>query len=216
MGIKALLLSDPEFSDWLKITDYLLNKPRTACVIRKTQETQIKAMVNLDAVEPIVIHTGIGFFDHMLEQLAKHGGFSLQLSVQGDLHIDDHHTVEDTAISLGQALKQALGDKRGIERYGFVLPMDEACVQVALDLSGRAYCEFKAVFKREKVGELATELVKHFFHSLADAMAATLHINVQGENTHHMVEATFKGVARSLKQAFLKTSQVLPSTKGVL
>jgi imidazoleglycerol-phosphate dehydratase/histidinol-phosphatase len=172
--------------------------------------------VNLDNAERISIATGIGFFDHMLEQLAKHGNFSLIIKVSGDLHIDDHHTVEDVALAIGEALRQALGDKLGIGRYGFLLPMDESLAQVALDLSGRPFFEFKGLFSREQVGNLSTELVPHFFQSLADSLKANLHIEVKGSNTHHMIEATFKAVGRALRQALAKTDKNLPSTKGVL
>jgi imidazoleglycerol phosphate dehydratase HisB len=162
------------------------------------------------------ITSGIGFFDHMLEQLARHGGFALELQCRGDLHIDEHHTVEDCALAMGQALRVALGDKLGIARYGFLLPMDEAQAQVALDLSGRAYARFEGRFSRDRVGGLPTELVPHFFRSLAEALGAALHVSVAGENSHHMVEACFKGVGRSLRQAVRRDGEELPSTKGVL
>jgi imidazoleglycerol phosphate dehydratase HisB len=152
----------------------------------------------------------------MLEQIARHGGFSLQLTCKGDLHIDEHHTVEDCALALGQALKAALGDKRGIHRYGFLLPMDEALAQVAIDLSGRPYFVFEGRFGRDSVGQLPTELVPHFFRSLAETLGAAINIRVSGENTHHMIEACFKGVGRSLRQAIRITDRELPSTKGML
>jgi len=199
---------------WSALTDKLL--ARRATVHRKTRETDITVDVNLDATTPIVVHTGIGFFDHMLEQLAKHGGFSLTLRCAGDLEIDEHHTVEDCALALGEALRRALGDKKGIARYGFVLPMDEARVQVALDLSGRAYAVFEGRFARESVGGLPTELVPHFFRSLAESLAAALHVTVVGDNTHHMIEACFKGTARALRMAFAREGAELPSTKGLL
>jgi imidazoleglycerol phosphate dehydratase HisB len=183
---------------------------------RQTKETKIHVAVDLDAENPIAIASGHGFFDHMLEQLARHGGFSLQLQCQGDLHIDEHHTVEDCALALGETLRRALGDKRGIQRYGFLLPMDEARVQVAIDLSGRAYSVFEGRFNRTEVGGLATELVPHFFRSLADTLGAAIHVSVVGENTHHMVEACFKGVGRALRQAFRREGVELPSTKGTL
>jgi imidazoleglycerol phosphate dehydratase HisB len=172
--------------------------------------------VNLDATAPITIATGIGFFDHMLEQIAKHGGFSLELKCHGDLDIDEHHTVEDCALALGETLRMALGDKVGIARYGFVLPMDEAQVRVAIDLSGRAFGVFEGKFAREAVGGLPTELVPHFFKSLAESLKAAIHVIITGENTHHMIEACFKGVGRTLRQAFRRESEELPSTKGVL
>jgi imidazoleglycerol-phosphate dehydratase/histidinol-phosphatase len=189
---------------------------RRATLRRKTKETDIEVKVNLDASSPVKIVTGIGFFDHMLEQIAKHGGFALTLNCAGDLEIDEHHTVEDCALALGEALRNALGDKLGIARYGFVLPMDEAQVRVAIDLSGRAYGVFEGKFNREAVGGLPTELVPHFFKSLAESLKAAVHVTITGENTHHMIEACFKGVGRALRQAFRRESDELPSTKGVL
>jgi imidazoleglycerol-phosphate dehydratase/histidinol-phosphatase len=189
---------------------------RRARVERRTKETNIDVAVDLDATGPIQIATGIGFFDHMLEQLAKHGGFSLQLTCQGDLQIDEHHTVEDCALALGEALRRALGSKVGIARYGFLLPMDEAQAQVAIDLSGRAFAQFSGHFTREAVGGLPTELVPHFFRSLADSLGAAIHVSVTGENTHHMIEGCFKAVGRALRQALRRESEELPSTKGVL
>jgi imidazoleglycerol-phosphate dehydratase/histidinol-phosphatase len=199
---------------WPALADRLL--ARRASVHRKTRETDITVEVNLDATAPIAVHTGLGFFDHMLEQLAKHGGFALTLRCAGDLEIDEHHTVEDCALALGEALRRALGDKKGIARYGFVLPMDEARVQVALDLSGRAFAVFDGRFARESVGGLPTELVPHFFRSLAEALAAALHVTVAGDNAHHMIEACFKGTARALRMAFAREGAELPSTKGLL
>jgi imidazoleglycerol-phosphate dehydratase/histidinol-phosphatase len=189
---------------------------RRASVKRKTRETDIEVAVNLDATSPIQIVTGIGFFDHMIEQLAKHGGFSLRLNCQGDLDIDEHHTVEDCALALGEALRNALGDKLGIARYGFVLPMDEAQVRVAIDLSGRAYGVFEGKFSREAVGGLPTELVSHFFRSLAESLKAAVHVTITGDNTHHMIEACFKGVGRALRQAVRVEGTELPSSKGSL
>jgi len=189
---------------------------RRATVKRKTKETDIEVVVNLDATAPISIVTGIGFFDHMLEQLAKHGGFSLRLACKGDLDIDEHHTVEDCALALGEALRNALGDKLGLARYGFVLPMDEAQVRVAIDLSGRAYGVFEGKFSREAVGGLPTELVSHFFRSLAESLKAAVHVTITGDNSHHMIEACFKGTGRALRQAFRREGEELPTTKGVL
>ncbi len=189
---------------------------RTAQVHRKTRETDIEVSVNLDATAPIQVTTGIGFFDHMLEQLAKHAGFSLQLVCRGDLQIDEHHTVEDCALALGEALRRALGAKAGIARYGFLLPMDEALAQVAIDLSGRAHAQFTGKFNRELVGGLPTELVPHFFRSLADSLGAAINISVTGENSHHMIEGCFKSVGRALRQAIRREGSELPSTKGVL
>jgi len=201
---------------WPQIARRLTSALRMAAVARKTKETDIKVEVRLDEELPIRVATGIGFFDHMLEQVAKHGGFSLQLSCSGDLHIDEHHTVEDCALALGQALKVALGDKRGIQRYGFLLPMDEALARVAIDLSGRPYFVFEGAFGRDQVGQLPTELVPHFFRSLAETLGAAINIQVSGENTHHMIEACFKGVGRALRQAIRVTDTQLPSTKGTL
>jgi imidazoleglycerol-phosphate dehydratase / histidinol-phosphatase len=189
---------------------------RHGALVRETKETRIDVRVNLDREAPLKVSTGIGFFDHMLEQLSKHGGFALELTANGDLRVDEHHTVEDSALALGEALRQALGDKKGITRFGFVLPMDDAKAAVALDLSGRAFFEFKGVFPRQQVGELPTELVPHFFRSLSEALKATLHVSVAGENTHHMVEACFKSVGRALRSAFRSEGRELPSTKGVL
>ena len=173
-------------------------------------------VLELDEAGSNAISTGIGFFDHMLEQLAKHGGFGLQLRCEGDLHIDEHHTVEDCALALGEALRRALGNKAGIGRYGFLLAMDEAQAQVAIDLSGRAFAVFEGRFAREQVGTLPTELVPHFFRSLCDSLGANLHLAVRGENAHHMVEGCFKAVARALRQALRREGDALPSTKGVL
>ncbi len=189
---------------------------RIGSVVRKTNETAIAVKVNLDAVRPISINTGVGFYDHMLDQIAKHAGFSMELECEGDLHIDPHHTIEDSAIALGQALREALGDKRGIGRYGFCLPMDEAQVNVALDLSGRFYLDFKADFPEPFVGDLPSDMIHHIFYSLAEHLQANLHIEVTGENTHHMVEACFKGFARALRQSIRRDGNEMPSTKGML
>jgi imidazoleglycerol-phosphate dehydratase / histidinol-phosphatase len=212
-GIRVRRHGTPEES-WPEIVRALT--ARRAHVTRKTKETNIDVTVNLDSTVPIQISTGIGFFDHMLEQLAKHGGFSLQLKCDGDLGIDEHHTVEDCGLALGEVLRRALGNKVGIARYGFLLPMDEAQAQVAIDLSGRAYALFSGKFTREAVGGLPTELVPHFFRSLADSLGAAVHVSVTGENTHHMIEGSFKSVGRALRQAFRRESDELPSTKGVL
>ncbi len=189
---------------------------RRARVERTTKETAVVCDVDLSREGPIDVHTGLGFFDHMLEQIAKHGGFALNMTCRGDLHIDEHHTVEDCALSLGSALRQALGEKRGIGRYGFLLAMDEAEAQVALDISGRPYFVWQGRFDRERVGDLPTELVPHFFRSLAETLGAALHLTVRGENTHHMIESCFKGVGRALRQAVRLEGSELPSTKGVL
>ena len=215
LGIQGLQVG-PEGLSWQALADQLLLAPRVARRRRQTRETDVSVEVNLDRPSDIHVVTGIGFFDHMLEQLAKHGGFSLSLRCQGDLEIDEHHTVEDCAITLGEALGEALGSKHGIGRYGFLLPMDESQARVALDLGGRAYIKFDGSFPRQQVGELSTEMVPHFFRSLSDAMGCSLHIHVRGENTHHMVEAVFKAVGRSLRQAIAVSGSELPSTKGIL
>jgi len=214
LGLQGILIS-PE-SGWANACKALNGKSRQASIERNTNETSIIAAVDLDNESPISIDTGIGFYDHMLEQIAKHGGFSLQVKCEGDLEVDEHHTVEDTAICLGAAIRQALGDKRGIGRYGFLLPMDESESRVSLDLSGRAFFDFKGEFPRERIGSMPTELVKHFFHTLSDSLGAALHIDVSGENAHHMVEACFKCVGRSLRQAIRPEGSALPSTKGTL
>ena len=201
---------------WEAIARRLARGQRSARVERRTRETTIAVEVDLEQATPVRIATGIGFFDHMLEQVARHGGFSLTLECRGDLQIDEHHTVEDCALALGEALRTALGDKRGIARYGFLLPMDEARAQVALDLSGRPYAVFDGRFGREAVGGLPTELVPHFFRSLADTLGAALHVSVEGENTHHMIEACFKGLGRVLRQAVRVEGTELPSSKGSL
>lgn len=193
---------------------------RKAQVNRSTKETAISVKVNLDQTQPVKINTGIGFYDHMLEQIAKHAAFSLELACDGDLEIDPHHTVEDCAIALGQALNEALGDKRGIGRFGFLMPMDETLAEVAIDLSGRFYLDFEGEFPENYAGELPTDMVEHVFRSLCENLQATCHIKVKGENTHHMVEACFKGFARALRMAIHKgnggNADDMPSTKGVL
>ena len=185
-------------------------------VQRNTKETKIRVEVDLDRIAEPVAKTGLPFFDHMLEQIGKHGGFALDVRADGDLHIDEHHTVEDTGLALGQALKEALGDKRGIGRYGFTLPMDETLASAALDFSGRPYFVFTGEFRRERVGDLPTELVPHFFRSLCDAAGLNLNLKVEGDNDHHKVEASFKALARALRQAVKREGAELPSTKGAL
>ena len=206
----------PDDQTWKEIVHLLLDDPRRASVDRRTRETSIRVSVDLDKEADADVRTGIGFFDHMLEQLGKHGGFALKVDCDGDLEVDEHHTVEDVALTLGDALRQALGSKIGLHRYGFVLPMDESRAQVAVDLGGRPYAVFRGTFPRESVGGLPTELVPHFFRSLAETLGAAIHIDVEGENAHHMVEACFKGVARSLRQACRREGETLPTTKGVL
>jgi len=213
MGIHGLQFGP---KNWEEIKEHILTEERKSTIVRNTNETNIEVTVDLNSHSLIDIQTGIGFFDHMLEQLAKHGGFSLAVKVKGDLEIDDHHTVEDTALTLGQALIEALGNKLGIGRYGFLLPMDDALTEIALDLGGRPYFVFEGDFHREQVGELSTELVPHFFRSLSESLQANIHIRVKGDNTHHMVEAIFKGFGRALKQAIQKQGFELPTTKGML
>lgn len=183
---------------------------------RKTNETDIAIRVNLDDPKTVKIHTGLGFFDHMLEQIAKHGGMGLTLSCVGDLEIDAHHTVEDTALAFGSALKQALGNKAGIGRYGFVMPMDETQARIAIDLSGRPAVVFKGKFPTDHVGDFPVEMCPHFFESLAQTLGAAIHIDVKGDNSHHIIEACFKGVGRALRPAFARVGGDIPSTKGVL
>jgi imidazoleglycerol-phosphate dehydratase/histidinol-phosphatase len=201
---------------WGDVAHDLLDAPRTAQVTRKTRETDIRVSVDLDRIAEPHARTGLGFFDHMLEQIGKHGGFALELVCDGDIQIDEHHTIEDCALALGQALRQALGDKRGIGRYGFSLPMDESAASAVLDLSGRPYFVFEGSFPRERVGEVPTELVPHFFRSLCETLGANLQLSVRGDNAHHMVEACFKVVARTLRQAIARQGAELPSTKGML
>ena len=218
IGVQGILVNceDQEALTWPQIVTRLCKSDRTASVERNTNETRIGVTVNLDSIDGTSIATGIGFFDHMLEQISKHGGFALQLACEGDLDIDEHHTVEDVAICLASALRKALGNKYGIGRYGFLLPMDESEAKVALDLSGRAAFQFTGTFPRDHVGELSTEMVEHFFRSLAESLGAALHIEVAGENTHHMIEACFKSVGRTLRQALSRQGTDLPSTKGAL
>ncbi len=219
LGIRGFKLKSPQFGDgvdWTEIAHALADAPRIARVERKTRETRIEVDVDLDREADPDVKTGLGFYDHMLEQLGKHGGFALTLRCDGDLHIDEHHTVEDSALALGQALRQALGDKRGIARYGFTLPMDEAQASATLDWSGRPYFVFDGEFKRDKVGELSTELVPHIFRSLCETAGLNLHLSVRGDNDHHKIEACFKAVARALRMSFKREGDTLPSTKGAL
>ncbi|MCD9046621.1 bifunctional histidinol-phosphatase/imidazoleglycerol-phosphate dehydratase HisB [Luteimonas sp. MHLX1A] len=236
MGIRGFQLRTPQFGgewDWAGIAHELVDAPRRAQVQRTTRETSIRVALDLDLAAEPRVSTGLAFFDHMLDQLGKHGGFALEIDAQGDLHIDEHHTIEDTGLALGQALREALGAKRGIGRYGFdppddpmlaaaaphagfTLPMDETLARAALDFSGRAYFVFDGGFRRERVGDLPTELVAHFFRSLCDAAGLNLHLQVRGDNDHHKIEAMFKAVARALRQALRREGAGLPSTKGVL
>lgn len=219
LGIRGFQLKTAHFGgqwDWAGIAHELADAPRRAHVRRTTRETGIEVALDLDASAEPHARTGLPFFDHMLEQVGKHAGIALSVVAEGDLHIDEHHTVEDTGLALGQALREALGDKRGIGRYGFTLPMDETLASAALDLSGRPYFVFEGAFRRERVGDLPTELVPHFFRSLCDAAGLNLHITVRGDNDHHQVEACFKAFARALGQAVRREGRALPSTKGAL
>lgn len=189
---------------------------RTGQAVRDTKETRIVCAVDLDAAGPILLHTGVGFFDHMLEQVAAHGGFSLRLSCEGDLHTDPHHTIEDSAIAFGQALKQALGERKGIARYGFVLPMDEAEAKVSIDLSGRPYPVFEGTFDTPFLGGYRTDLTAHVFRSLAEHLGAAIHVAVTGHDDHHKTEAVYKAFGRALRQAIRVEGDAVPSTKGVL
>jgi len=219
MKIRGFQLRTPQFGgdwDWDGIAHELADAPRRAVVQRDTKETRIRVAVDLDRVAASTIDTGLPFFDHMLDQIGRHGGFALEVQARGDLHIDEHHTIEDTGLALGQALREALGDKRGIGRYGFTLPMDETLASAALDFSGRPYFVFDGVFRRERVGDMPTELVPHFFRSLCDAAGLNLNLKVEGDNDHHKVEACFKALARALRQAIRREGTELPSTKGAL
>ncbi|AKD56727.1 bifunctional histidinol-phosphatase/imidazoleglycerol-phosphate dehydratase HisB [Spirosoma radiotolerans] len=205
--------------DWDEIYEFLRLPIRTATVERNTKETQIRVDLNLDGRGRADIHTGLGFFDHMLDQVAKHSGADLTIHVNGDLHIDEHHTIEDTALALGEAYRRALGDKRGISRYGFLLPMDEALAQVGIDFSGRPWLVWNAEFKREKIGDMPTEMFYHFFKSFSDTALCNLNIKVEGDNEHHKIEAIFKAFAKAIKMAVrrdINELDNLPSTKGVL
>jgi len=203
----------------MKQKKFETRRVRKAVRKRETKETDIKIKLDLDGEGKYKIKTGIGFFDHMLEQLAKHSNINLKINVKGDLRVDEHHTVEDVGISLGEALSNALGDRKGIERYGFMLPMDDALSLCAIDLSGRAYLSFNCKFKREKIGEFPTELFKEFFRGLSMGLRANIHIKAAGENDHHKAEAIFKSFARALNNALKYDSRnkgSLPSTKGLI
>jgi imidazoleglycerol-phosphate dehydratase/histidinol-phosphatase len=224
LGCKAIFIGNnnlPEAelstSSWDDIYKYLKNIPRTASVIRKTNETSIEIELNIDGTGKSIIDTGLGFFDHMLDQISRHGNIDLILKAKGDLHIDEHHTIEDVALALGEAISNALGKKKGIERYSFVLPMDDCLASVALDFGGRPWLVWDVKFTREKVGEIPVELFFHFFKSFSDAAKCNLNITAEGGNEHHKVEAIFKAFARSVKQAVKMTDNFnLPTTKGSL
>ena len=216
LGAKALILS--EQTDWAKIEQIVIGGLRSADICRKTKETEINIRINLDGSGEAEINTGIGFFDHMLEQIARHGMIDLMINVSGDLNVDEHHTIEDTAIVLGQCLDKAFGDKRGIQRYGFCLPMDDCLCQTALDLGGRPWLVWDADFKREKIGDMPTEMFMHFFKSLSDNAKMNLNIKAEGQNEHHKIEGIFKSFARALRMALARDTEhlQLPSSKGVL
>ncbi|WP_085536449.1 bifunctional histidinol-phosphatase/imidazoleglycerol-phosphate dehydratase HisB [Massilibacteroides vaginae] len=236
LGAKAIWLRSPEGAeaelkayarelrptlitdDWDKVTEYLFAGERTATVQRTTHETDIYISLNLDGSGKTEVSTGLGFFDHMLDQIGKHSGMDLTVRVKGDLNVDEHHTIEDTAIALGEALLKALGNKRGIERYGYCLPMDDCLCSVALDFGGRSWLVWDATFNRERVGDMPTEMFLHFFKSLSDAARMNLNIKAEGENEHHKIEGIFKALARSIRMAIRRDvyNFTLPSTKGVL
>lgn len=204
-------------TNWYEIYDFLKEQPRKGRISRKTNETDIQIELNLDGSGKANISTGLGFYDHMLEQLVKHGGLDLNIQVTGDLHIDEHHTIEDTALALGEAFLEALGSKKGIQRYGFLLPMDDCLAQVAIDFGGRPWLVWEAEFKREKIGEMPTELFHHFFKSFSDTAKCNLNIKAEGANEHHKIEAIFKAWAKAIKMAVSKTGDnSIPSTKGTL
>ena len=226
MNIKGILLGDirldtNEFkvcSNWVEIVEVIRSNYRTVEYIRKTNETDIQIKISLDGTGRSEISSGIKFFDHMLEQLAKHSGMDLRIKVKGDLDIDEHHTIEDTAIALGETLKKALGNKKGIERYGFTLPMDDCLAQIAIDFGGRPWLVWEADFKREKIGDMPTEMFYHFFKSFSDAAQCNLNIKAEGTNEHHKIESIFKALAKAIKIAIKQdvNSMQIPSTKGVL
>ena len=217
LGCKALVLGQ-NVDSWDKISEILFAGERIATVRRTTKETDICININLDGSGKCAINTGLGFLDHMLEQIGKHGMMDLEINVKGDLCVDEHHTIEDTALALGECIGKALGDKRGIERYGYCLPMDDCLCQVALDFGGRPWLVWDAEFTREKIGEMPTEMFLHFFKSFSDAARMNLNIKAEGQNEHHKIEGIFKALARALKMAVRRDiyHYELPSTKGVL
>ena len=217
LGCKALILGKDDIT-WEKIAEILFAGERTAEITRTTHETDITVRINLDGTGKCDIQTGLGFFDHMLEQIGRHGMMDLYVRCNGDLHVDEHHSIEDTGIVLGECLLKALGDKRGIERYGYTLPMDDCLCQVALDFGGRPWLVWDAEFHREKVGEMPTEMFLHFFKSVSDAAKMNLNIKAEGENEHHKIEGIFKAFARSIRMAVKRDiyHYQLPSTKGAL
>ena len=225
MGIKGIRLCDKggdeqngfyAFDNWGDIAKFLIRGSRTAYHSRTTSETDIYVAVDLNGSGKGDIHTGLGFFDHMLSQIPHHAGIDLTVRVKGDLHVDEHHTIEDTALALGECISSALGSKKGIERYGFSLPMDEASSTVLLDFSGRVHLEWDATFSREYVSDFPTEMTRHFFESFCNSSGANMHVMARGENTHHMIEAIFKAFARAIKMAVRVTGGGIPSSKGIL
>lgn len=217
LGCKSLILGKDGMS-WDKIAEIVFAGERTAEMHRTTKETDVYVKLDLNGTGKCDICTGLGFFDHMLEQIGKHGMLDITVRVKGDLHVDEHHTIEDTALTLGECLGKALGDKRGIERYGYSLPMDDCLCQVALDFGGRPWLVWQADFQREKIGEMPTEMFMHFFKSLSDSAKMNLHIKAEGQNEHHKIEGIFKALAHALKMAVKRDVQhfELPSTKGSL
>ncbi|WWO99428.1 MAG: bifunctional histidinol-phosphatase/imidazoleglycerol-phosphate dehydratase HisB [Candidatus Dasytiphilus stammeri] len=215
MGLKGLLYCRNKMN-WLSISKQLTQPDRYGEVIRNTKETNINVKVWLDREDDNNINTGIGFFDHMLEQIAIHGTLKISILVKGDIYIDDHHTVEDTALAMGYALRNAIGNKKGIRRFGFVLPMDECLARCVIDLSGRPHLEYKAKFKHQQVGDLSTEMIEHFFRSISNSMACTLHLKTTGKNDHHRAESLFKAFGRTIGQAIKIEGTFLPSSKGIL
>ena len=207
-----------ETNDWKNIYEFLKLKSRTASVKRKTNETDIEIEINLDGKGVANISTGLKFFDHMLDQIARHGNMDLTIKVKGDLEVDEHHTIEDTAIALGEVIAQAMGNKLGIERYGFTLPMDDCLAQVAIDFGGRNWLVWDVDFKREMIGDMPTEMFLHFFKSFSDSAKANINIKAEGDNEHHKIEGIFKAFAKSIKMAVKRDAEkmILPSTKGVL
>lgn len=217
LGCKSLIIGT-DVDGWEKITEIVYAGQRTAEVVRTTKETDISIKVNLDGTGKSNISTGLGFFDHMLEQISKHGNIDLDIHVTGDLNVDEHHTIEDTGIALGECVLKALGDKRGIQRYGYLLPMDDCLCQVALDFGGRAWLVWDAEFRREKVGDMPTEMFLHFFKSFSDAAKMNLNIKAEGDNEHHKIEGIFKALGKSIKMATRRDIHnfQLPSSKGIL
>jgi imidazoleglycerol-phosphate dehydratase/histidinol-phosphatase len=205
-------------TDWNKIYRFLIQPPRRAVIRRKSNETDISVRLNLDGEGKYRIRCRLGFLKHMLELFSRHSGFDLDMSIKGDLHVDEHHLIEDTALALGMAVKEALQDKRGLQRYGFVLPMDDALARVAVDMSGRSFLVWKVKFNRERIGEVSTEMFFHFFKSFSDQAGCNLNIRVEGENEHHKIEAIFKATARALRMAVQRdlTNKAIPTTKGLL